>query len=253
LKRSVWLHGGSRDAANAGGAGGHALATDRCPGDTIHEFLRSGGPSRITTRAAPWLLITLGSLGFLGVVSMIASDAFGSLSRQGYHPLSQTISLLARHRGNIAQDVGLYILGLGTLAAGLGLRLMIWSGFERRLTVTLVTAAGADIFVLTAFDVLVGDFPHADTIHIFATGVLAVGAIALAFLFASMMEHRVTAYARWSGGAGAAILALSAAYFMVPTAWRGLVERLDALAGLALLSLFAWILVTRDARIQRTD
>lgn len=207
-------------------------------------------PKHARHGVAPALLIALGALGFLGIAAGIASDVFGAMIRRGYDVLSETITLLAHRRPGGSQDIGLYLLGAGALACGAGLALMMWTGFRRRAVVVLILACGLDVFVLTAFDLLIGYFPRALLIHELATGLLFVMLIATAFLFASAVRRTTPLYARWARAAGVAMVVLAPTYFLVPPDWTGLVERLLAIAGLTLLALFSCILVRRDWRVR---
>lgn len=210
-----------------------------------------GRPEHIPPRFVPAVLIGLGSLGYLGIAAAIIADVLGSMMARRYNPLSQTISLLARLPGDVVQEIGLYVLGVGALACGAGLALIMWTGVKRRTVAVLILLCGVDIFVLTAFDVVVGNFPYANDIHRLTTAILFLMIIAAAYLFAYTMHRVSRLYMHWSLGAAIALTLLSPVYYLIPGGWKGLIERLLALSGLALLALFSTILVRRDWRVRR--
>ncbi len=191
----------------------------------------------------------MGLLGYLGIAAMVISDVIASTIRQDYNPISKEISFLAIHNFNPTQDIGLYLLGLGTLACAAGLYVMLGNGLKRRVLVVLLFIAGLDIFLLTAFAVVVGDMPYAFLLHEIATGVLFAIFVLVSFLFGYAVRKDGSTYASSSYVICGVFIAMLAGYAFVPQGWKGIYERVLVLDALVWLGMVSYILVRRDDRI----
>lgn len=194
----------------------------------------------MSPRSTRWL----GVLGFLGVGAMIVTDVLGIFAHPHYDPLADTISLLAYHQLTGPQDVGLFLLALGTLACGVGLFLWLPRAAARVPLFALLLLASGAMVTLTVFDVRARHFPEALDVHIAAT--LLVGAILLissiVFPFAVPRSRRgLRLYSFVCAGVLALLAAVSA---FVPQNLLGLYERVLVADGLAWLGMVSYALLT---------
>lgn len=202
---------------------------------------------------SPSFFRALGALGFFGVVAMALTDVLGILARPHYDPLSDTISLLAHHRLTGPQDIGLFLLAVGSASGGLGVLLWRRLGPLRVLIAFLMLIAGLAIVALTVSDVRTVHHPLAMQIHVDAS--LSVGAAVLlaSVLFALALPRQRRGYRSYSAICAVVLVALAALYFVIPSGYVGLYERVLVADGMAWLGMISFALARGEPLTPRAE
>lgn len=182
------------------------------------------------------LLAACGALGLLGGLALIVTNVWGSLVVEGHDWMADTISYLAVGERQTIQDVGLYAYAAGIVAVAIGAAHLHLGGRRWSLGILCLAAIAAIVIVVGAREVYAPGPPRGVQIHIYLVYLMGVLWLAAPVLMAEGLGHVSRRLARWSVALGLLWAALAPVFFLVPTGYDGLVERLLALVTIAWVS-----------------
>lgn len=195
------------------------------------------------------LLRACGWIGLAGCLGVIAGNVAGILIYERHDWISETISALAAGRWGWIQDVGLVLFALALAACGIGLeRWGLGSPAPRRTVATVLGLLTIDVLLIA----LHNEYGDRDSgkfvIHsglVYILGALVAVAMLVA---AGPLRQCGEAWRHFSLGAGIAWVVAAPVYFVVPTGWDGLYERVVGLLFVAWVAAIAWLLLHRGRR-----
>ena len=176
------------------------------------------------------LVRSLGLIAIIGALAFPVTDLIAILLRQGYNPLSDTISSLALGPTSWIQSIGFYFGGIGTMAFAVGLflrvSLIFVAIFHANLPGQAATIHG-DIHLTAAF----------------ATGTSVLPAF---FLISPAVRHRKTLFI-YTIIAGILEIVMVIGRGNMPSDWAlvGLHERLIAANAVSWMIISSWVILVR--------
>ena len=195
----------------------------------------------------PGLLAFCGALGLAGAAGLIGFGLIAQLQVPSHDPVAETISDLGDGPGAVWMDLGFYVQGTGLAALGLGATHAHLGRWGWSLGAACLVLLGAVVALLGAFDEFhTRPVPtEAYTVHtrltfalvpLYVLGMvgMAAGAARVARAFGPLLL-----------GSAAVLALLGPLFYVVPTGYDGLVERLLLLPGLAWTLSLSWILLRR--------
>lgn len=198
------------------------------------------------------LLRTCGWIGLAGCLGVVLGNVAGILIYEQHDWIADTISALAAGRWGWIQDVGLVLFALALAACAVGLEAWgIGRTGARRAAVAALAVLTLDVLLIA----LHNEYGDRDSgkfvIHswlVYALGVL----VAVAMLAAAGPLGRCgQGWRRFSLGAGIVWVIAAPVFFVVPTGWDGLYERVVGLLFVAWVAAIAWLLLQRGRRPRR--
>lgn len=205
--------------------------------------LRSPNPVSAAPGPNAILLAVCGWVGVGGVVAVIVSNAIGSAMVPNYDWVAHTISNLAAGRYEIIQDVGLYAFAASLMACSLGAA-HIHPGTNRWTAGVLCLATMAALVVVIGARNEYGDDDPVATwdIHLSMVYALMTLFLATTLLMARGFDRMGSRYRTVSVVCAALFVPSVLAYFLAPTGYDGLVERVVVLVPAAWVVAVSWML-----------
>lgn len=205
---------------------------------------RSAATSAALAAPDSFLLAICGVTGLAGSLALVLTNIIGSLLVPDYDWVADTISDLAAGRYEIIQDLGFYGFAGSLVACALGAA-NVHSG-TRRWSVGLIGLA-----LMAALVVVIGarnEYGDNDARATWGVHLGIVSALMLAFLVTALALSRGMAAVRPAYGtltlACVGIFVVSgAAFFLAPTGYDGLVERVVGLVAITWASAFSVMLL----------
>lgn len=214
----------------------------------------------MTTTAETWLarpqdrssllLVACGALSLLGCLALVVTNIWASLVVEGHDWMADTISYLAVGKRASIQDVGLYAYAAGLVALAIGAAHLHLGGRRWSLAILSLATIAVCVSVIAARSVYADDTPQGTQVHIYLVYLMGVLWFAAPVLAAEGLG-RASRWLSWTSVAlGFAWAALAPVFFLVPTGYDGLVERLLGLVTVA------WVMMVSATFIvaaRRTD
>lgn len=193
------------------------------------------------------LLGVCGWIGILGAIASIAANVAGTIMVPNHDWIADTISDLAAGRYENIQDVGLYSYAASLIACAIGAANAHPGTNRWTLGIVALAVMAALVVVIGARNEYGdGDWPATWGIHM---GL--VFALSFAFLLTSVVMAR--GLGRFGAGyrrlsqVVAVLFAVSApAFFLAPTGYDGLIERVVGVITIVWVCAFAWMLLERQ-------
>jgi hypothetical protein len=205
--------------------------------------------SRHPVPARPDFLFATGVIGLLGIVSLAVGQVVGEMMVPGYDWKAQTISDLAAGQNEIVMDVALYGFAAALTAAALGAAHLHLGRIEWTLGTFMLVVLAAIVVMVGARNEYGDNDNEGVVIHIYL--VYALGALFAALPFLMMRGARLVGdwYAKVMKVCGGLWIVGAPLFFIVPTEWDGLWERLLGIVACALLATLSilFIQVARGA------
>lgn len=196
----------------------------------------------------PYLLIVCALLGFLGCVSLVAGTLVAQQLVPDHDWVAETISDLAAGRMEIVMDVALYGFAAGIIATALAAAHAHLGGIGWSGGILALALLAAVVTVIAARNEYGDGDDEGVVIHIYLV-------YALGLLFALvplLMSTGAARDSRWScralRGLGILWAVASPVFFLVPTAYDGLYERLLGLVAAAVVCVLCAVFLKRGRR-----
>lgn len=202
---------------------------------------------RIKGQPNETLLRRCGIVGLIGCAGVILGNIAGVLIYERHDWIADTISDLAAGPWGWIQDVGLVLLGFALAACALGLRVWRLGGWRRTVVVVGLVLLAVDVAVIA----LHNEYGDADSnhgkfvIHSYAVYGLGIIFAAVCWAAARPLGEVGRGWRRFSYGIAIVWLVAAPVFFVTPTAWDGLYERILALIFIIWVAGVSWLLLRR--------
>jgi hypothetical protein len=178
-------------------------------------------------------------------VAVVVANVAGALVQERTGLIASTISDVAAGRHAWIQDLGLYLFGVGILAVAFGLYRRRAVGARWRTGLALLALSGVLIFAIAAHGEYGDREPGGLVIHGHLVYALFVGFAGALLLTAPGLAEFGAEWRRFGYMAAGAWLIMAPLFYLVPTGWDGLYERLVGLISAAWVAAMAWLLIRR--------
>lgn len=204
-----------------------------------------------TPPGRPAFLVAVGILGLVGCVVLVGGSFLGAALVPSYSWVSDTISDLAVGPKEIVMDLALYGFAAALVATALGAAHLHLGGVGWTLgTFTLVLTAATTVVVGARNEYGDGD-SEAVVIHIYLVYLLGILFAAGPFLMAEGAGVVASGYRVAFRLLGALWVVAAPVFFLVPTSWDGLYERLLGVIAVAWIGLLCWLFIAAGRRASR--
>ncbi|HUF55043.1 MAG TPA: DUF998 domain-containing protein [Thermohalobaculum sp.] len=176
-----------------------------------------------------------GALALLGCVAVVVANIVGSIVVDRHDWVRDTVSYLAQGRNGWIQDTGLLLFALGIAALAVGLWLLDLGGLAWKIGALCLLLMACDVVLISLYEQYGERTPEGVVVHSQAVWALG-GLFPLALLLLSGGLARVgPGWRRFTLAAAILWIVLAPPFFLMPTGFDGLYERV------LVLIVIAWI------------